>query len=104
MRGALLLKYSKNVRQLEDIIELQEQFNRICAQRSRETRLSFEAIEQFLALTRAAFDEIKESPSWKILLKYPKYWHLAEAHAMYFAPSETPLREAIKEIGQTAAP
>jgi hypothetical protein len=66
--------------------------------------MRFEDVEKFIAWTKTAFDEIMVAPSWKILLKYPKYWHLAEVHARYFAPNEARLQDSIREIRQSAAP
>ena len=104
MRDALLSKYSDNLRQLDSIIALMEEFNQTCAKQSIEARMGFEEIEKFLAGTKAAYDEIRVSPSWKVFLKYPNYWQLAELHAQHFAPLEVQLQDTIKEIGQSAGP
>ena len=104
MRGALLRKYSDNLGQLEVILKLQEQLIRTCAIQPPSEGSNLEPIQKFIALTDAAMDEIRHSPSWKIFLKYPRYWYLAETHARYFAPAEAQLREAVNELDQAAAP
>ena len=104
MRKALLRRYSDNIRQLEDIFELQTRLNEMFAQQSREFRIDFENIEQFRSLTRTAFNEIENSSNWKLFFKYPRYWLIAETHSKYFAPTQVQLHEAIREMEHGSAP
>lgn len=100
---AFLRQYVGILRQLENIAELEREFNALCAGQSLGTRLDVELIEQALALIKADFDEIEKSPVWKVLGRYPKYWHHAEIHARYFAPMEGQLRDSIAELGHATA-
>jgi len=102
-KSALLRQYVEILRQLENIAELEKEFNALCAGQSLGKRLDVELIEQAVALIKADFDEIEISPAWKVLGRYPKYWHHAEIHARCFAPMEGQLRDSIAELEHATA-
>ena len=104
MRDALLRTFSENALQLERIIALQLRVNELFAQQSRESHIGFENIERFMSLTKIAHNEIKSSPRWRLLLKYPKYWYHAETHSKYFAPTELQFQQAIEQMSAESAP
>ena len=104
LKDSLLGKFALILTQLDDIAALQEDFNQVCAARSLAANLDSEDFRKFVALTKAAYSEIDGLPGWRVLGRYPKYWHHAEVHARYFAPLAEQLRDTIKDLEQTPAP
>ena len=104
MRTSLIHKYAEILRQLDQIIHLREEFNRVCAEQSLTAKFDDTDLKRFVSLTRSALGEIEGSSAWKTLFKFPKYWYHAEIYVKYIAPSEGQLQDAIADIKRTAAP
>jgi hypothetical protein len=102
-RSALLSQYAEILRQLDDLTKLEEEFNTVCAERFLGARIDGDSTREFLVATQTAFNKIESAPDWKVLFRYPKYWHLAEVYARHIAPIEGQLRDTIGDIQQASA-
>ena len=104
VRSSLIHQYAEILRQLDQIICLREEFNRVCAEQSLNAKFDDADLKRFVSLTRNALSEIEGSSALRTLFKLPKYWYHAEIYAKYIAPSEGQLQDAIENIKRTAAP
>lgn len=104
IRSGLSKQYAEILRRLEDVTELYEEFNQLCAAQSVEASIPPEKFRGFVRAAQDALREMENLPSRKVLGRYQRHSHHTENLINHIAKVDEHLRKGMKNLKQGHAP